>query len=243
MKKVLISAALCSAFCVSNASAAMILGFGAEADYYHPEVSGHFNYDGDMKTTTDFGSQKKGTYQIGAYFEHPVPFVPNVRIDYTPMKFDGTSSIVSAKGVTGFAAGTAKNDIKLNALDVTPYYEILDNVVSLDLGLTIRSISASIDTTQSGLKHSDSATFALPMAYIAAEAKLPFTGLKANADLKYLGFGNSNYMDAKAKLTYDVIKGLGVEAGYRYQKLKLDKFDVDADVTFKGPFVGLNYNF
>ena len=78
---------------------------------------------------------------------------------------------------------------------------------------------------------------------IAAEAKLPFTGLKANADLKYLGFGNSNYMDAKAKLTYDVMKGLGVEAGYRYQKLKLDKFDVDADVTFKGPFVGLNYNF
>lgn len=243
MKKVLLSVVAGSAIFATSSFGAMLLGFGVEADYYRPQAGGNFTYDGDMKTTTDFSNKAKDTYQIGAYFEHPVPFVPNVRLDYTPMKFGATSAISDAKGVAGFAAGTATNDITLNTLDVTPYYEVLDNVVSLDVGLTVRSVSATVDTKQNGVSHSDSAAFALPMLYVAAEAKLPFTGLKANADIKYLGFGDNKYMDSKAKLTYEVIKGLGVEAGYRYQQLKLNKFDIDADVTFKGPFVGMNYNF
>jgi outer membrane protein len=244
MKRFLLSGVAGSLICASSAFSATILGFGVEADYYKPVSSGHFGYNGGMQTTTEFSNKSNDSYQIGVYLEHPVPLLPNIRLDYTPMKFSSTARIDNAKSKAGFVTGaTATSDVQLNALDVTPYYEILDNVVSLDIGITARNISSTIDTKSGGASSSDSVSATLPMLYVAAEVKLPFTGLKANADIRYLGLKENKYMDAKAKLTYNVFNGLGIEGGYRYQQLKLKEFDIDADVIFKGPFVGVNYHF
>ncbi len=225
----------------SSAQAAMLLGFGAEADYFNPQVGGSMTYNGDLKTTTDFGGKNEGTYQFGAFFEHPVPIIPNLRVDYTPLKINAASTINANHG--SFSTGVATNKIQLNTLDVTPYYEILDNIVSLDLGVTARIIDASIDTTQGANTNSENKSVVLPMGYIAAEVKLPLTGLRINADLKYLAAAGDKYMDSKAKISYDILGGLGVEAGYRYQALKLNHFNFDSDVTIKGPFVGMHYIF
>jgi outer membrane protein len=102
-----------------NASAAMILGFGAEADIYNPTASGDFDY---KTTSTHFNSERHSGYQVGLYLEHPVPLLPNIRLDLTP-----EASFTGSDGAAGM------NKVSFNKTDITPYYEILDNFVDLDI--------------------------------------------------------------------------------------------------------------
>ncbi len=217
MKK---SALLAFGLMAANASAAMILGFGVEADYLAPAASGNFTYKG---STTAFDGATESAYQIGAYLEHPIPLVPNLRLDYTSdMTFSGMG-----------------NDVSLKQLDVTPYYEILDNVVDIDIGVTAKTINGKT-------KGSTEQTFnvVIPMGYVGAAIMVPGTGFNVEGSVKYIGFNGDSLTDARIKAGLKIAAGLQVNAGYRYEAMKVsDHFDIKADATFKGPFVGLGYTF
>ena len=147
-----------------NASAAMILGFGAEVDYYNPTASGDFNY---KNTATSFSNNRESAYQIGFYFEHPVPVLPNLRVDYTPD--------------TSFAG--SGNKVTFNQLDITPYYEILDNVVDVDLGVSFKILDGKVDGAVD-----QSFSQVIPMGYLGAAAMIPGIPLSIAASVKYIGF-------------------------------------------------------
>ncbi len=216
MKK---SALLAMTLMAANASAAMILGFGVEADYLAPAATGNFDYKG---ANTVFDGATQSGYQLGAYLEHPVPLVPNIRLDYTSdLTFSGLGS-----------------DVSLKQMDVTPYYEILDNIVDLDIGITAKTISGKIKNTD------QSFNAVIPMGYVAAAVMLPGTGLSVDGSVKYISFSGDSLTDARVKASWDIVAGLQVHAGYRYESLQLDKrFDITTNATFKGPFVGLGYKF
>jgi outer membrane protein len=217
MKK---SALLAIALMAANASAATILGFGVEADYLAPAATGNFKY---QTSSTAFDGATESGYQIGAYLEHPIPLVPNLRLDYT-------------SDVTFSGAG---NDVSLKQLDVTPYYEILDNVVDLDIGVTAKTINGKTK----GLSEQ---TFnaVIPMGYVGAAVMIPGTGFSVNGSVKYISLNGDSLTDARIKAALKIAAGLQVQAGYRYESLKLDnRFDITTDANFKGPFVGLGYTF
>lgn len=203
-----------------NASAAMILGFGAEADYYAPTASGDFNY---KSTMTSFVNDRASAYQLGAYFEHPVPVVPNIRLDYTPeMEFSGSG-----------------NEVSFNQLDVTPYYEILDNIVDIDVGISLKVLDGKIDGVID-----DSFSQVIPMGYVGAAAMLPGIPLSFSGSVKYIGYDGDSFSDSRIKAVWQVAAGLQAQVGYRYEKLDVsDRFDTTSNVTIKGPFVGIGYSF
>jgi len=219
MKK---SALLALSLMAANASAAMILGFGVEADYLAPKATGNFDYNGQNAV---FNGATESGYQLGAYFEHPVPLVPNIRLDYT-------------SDVTFSGAG---NSVGLKQIDITPYYEILDNIVDIDIGVTVKTISGK--TKGTGVAEETFNTV-IPMGYVGAAIMAPGTGLSVAGSVKYIGFNGDSFTDARIKAALDIVAGLQVQAGYRYEVLKVsDHFDIKADATFKGPFVGLGYTF
>ncbi|MCX6072705.1 MAG: TIGR04219 family outer membrane beta-barrel protein [Campylobacterales bacterium] len=217
MKK---SALLALSLMAANASAAMILGFGVEADYLAPAATGDFKYN---NTAIAFNGTTERGYQIGAYLEHPIPLVPNLRLDYTSdVTFSGSN-----------------NNVSLNQLDVTPYYEILDNIVDLDIGVTAKTISGK---TKGNTEETFNAV--IPMGYVGAAVMVPGTGFNVEGSVKYISFSGDSFTDARIKAALDIVAGLQVHAGYRYEALKLDnRFDIKADANFKGPFVGLGYTF
>ncbi|MFA6144516.1 MAG: TIGR04219 family outer membrane beta-barrel protein [Sulfurimonas sp.] len=217
MKK---SALLAMTLMAANASAAMILGFGVEADYLAPAATGHLNYN---NSDTVFNGTTESAYQIGAYLEHPIPLIPNIRLDYTSnMTFSGVG-----------------NDVSLKQLDITPYYEILDNIVDLDIGITAKTISGKTKVITE-----ETFNAVIPMGYVAAAVMLPGTGLSVDGNVKYISFSGDSLTDARVKASWDIVAGLQVHAGYRYESLQLDKrFDITTNATFKGPFVGLGYKF
>lgn len=225
MKKGLL--ALCVGSALTHAS--MIVGFGVDANYYNPTVSGDFSYtDNGATTSTSFADNTQDSYQIGAYFEHPIPVIPNVRIDYTPdTTFSGTDSIAG------------KNEVAFKQLDGTLYYEILDNIVDLDVGITFKAIDGN-------LKGSVNQDFSgvIPMGYLGTAVKIPMIPITIVGDVKYLGYDGDAITDARIKAIWNIVAGVQAQAGLRYESIKIKSQDnVDADVTFKGPFIGVGYSF
>ncbi len=216
MKKVLTTLCLSA----SIASASMILGFGVEADYFAPKAKGQFDYEG---TNTTFDGQDDSGYTLSAYFEHPVPIIPNFKLDYTPeISFMGT------------------NEVKFTQADITAYYEILDNIVDLDVGITAKLFDGNIKSTALG---NQDANLVLPMGYIGASVSIPVVPIRVDADMKYISYGDNTVSDMKIKAVWKVLMGLEVTAGYRYESLKVDQSGIDSDLTISGPFAGVGYSF
>lgn len=222
MKKSVLTA-LCLASV--NVSAAMVLGFGAEVDYYNPTASGDFNY---KTTNTHFNDKSQSGYQIGLYLEHPVPLLPNIRLDFTP-----ESSFTGSDG----AAGT--NKVSLDQTDITPYYEILDNVVDLDIGVTFKVLDGKVEGTLN-----QEFSEVIPMGYLGAGINLVGTGLRIAGDVKYIEYNGDSLSDSRIKAVWNINKMVQVQGGYRYETLKInDHYDINSNVVIEGPFIGMGVTF
>ena len=225
MKKALL--ALCTGSVMASAS--MLLGFGIEADYYSPEAKGDFSYtDNGVTSATRFNGDNDTQYQLGLYVEHPIPILPNIRADFTP------ETLFVGENIGG--AGT--NTVKFSQIDTTLYYEILDNVVDLDIGLTGKLVEGHV----SGAVNQ---TFdvIIPMVYVAAGVKIPALPVRLDADFKYVGYSSNSISDIRIKSVWEVFAGLEAVAGYRYESLKLDENDIYSTLKIQGPFIGVGYRF
>lgn len=208
-----------------NASAAMILGFGAEADFYNPKASGDFDY---KTTSTHFNSERDSGYQVGLYFEHPAPLLPNIRLDLTP-----ESSFTGSNGAGGI------NKVSFNQTDITPYYEIIDSVADLDIGVTFKVVDAKIEGTVN-----QEFSQVIPMAYLSAGIDLEGTGLRIAGDLKFIEYKGDALGDSRIKAVWHINEFLQAQAGYRYERLRIkNRFDINSNMTIEGPFIGLGVTF
>ena len=181
----------------------------------------------------------------GYYFvtlEHPVPILPNVRLMHTSLDQSGSGNASFVFDGVAFS-GNVSNDFSIETTDIIAYYEVLDNVVSLDLGLNIRSLDIDYTITGGGESTSDSFSETVPMLY-AMVGTSPWPGLTISGELSYIGYSGSSYSDFTAKIAYTTDFFVGVEAGYRSQSIELDDVsDTDANLDFDGMFVGAYLKF
>jgi outer membrane protein len=211
------------------ASASMI-SFGVEAGYYEPEITGEFRYtDNGTTTNTHFNGTNDTSTQVGAFLEHPIPIIPNIRLDYTSeVSFTGTDVISSLT-----------NTVKFAQLDTTLYYEVLDNsAIDLDIGISGKWIDGSVSGT-----NNQEFELLIPMGYAATKIKLPVLPLRIDGDVKYAAYNGNSISDMTIKAVWEVIAGLEASAGYRYNELKLDESDVYSNMKIQGAFVGIGYRF
>lgn len=57
--------------------------------------------------------------------EHPVPFLPNIKIKHTDLQAESNQSF----------SGLKRHQVDLDYSDFILYYEVLDNIISADIGL------------------------------------------------------------------------------------------------------------
>ncbi|MCW8894613.1 MAG: TIGR04219 family outer membrane beta-barrel protein [Sulfurimonas sp.] len=218
------------------------------------DVKGSASYS-DAGADGSYTSSEKDKTQpyVWALVKHPVPLVPNLRLEYVSLEDSG---IATGEFKDFDVTGSANMAYDMKQYDIIPYYNILDNTfwVTLDLGLDIKVIDLSYDVTPIGAATiagdvSGSETIAIPLLYVRARTEIPTTNIGLEADIKYVKAGDSTVYDVRAKLDYTLdfmpVIQPAIELGYRMQKIDIDESDADAtvDLEFSGAYVGLMLRF
>jgi outer membrane protein len=250
MKKLLITGTLGLALSAPVVQADS-LGIYAGAHSWKTSFSGDINSTDtnsiiDLEDTLGFDDSSNNVYYIA--LEHPIPLLPNIKLQQTKLEIDGDSTLgesITFDGIT-FPAGTHINsDVDFSHTDATLYYQLLDNWVSLDLGLTARKFDGFIDiadTSNNRAKVSIDNT--VPMLYAKAQFDLPLTGLSIGVDGNIISYSGNSLSDINATINYEFSFGLGLAAGYRVFNLSLDDVDdIDSDLTMDGTYAALTFHF
>jgi len=203
--------------------------------------------DGSYTSNKDDNSQA----YIWALIKHPIPILPNLRLEYVSLEDKG---LVTGKFKEFDVGGvTTSMTYDMKQYDIIPYYNILDNTawVTLDFGIDIKIIDTSYEVTAkapfTGYKGSE--TIVLPLLYLRGRVEIPSTDIGIEADVKYIKVGDSTVYDIRAKVDYTLefipIIQPAIELGYRIQKIDIDEDDADSkiDLEFSGIYMGLMLRF
>jgi len=205
-------------------------------------------------TYTSKGLDTTNTY-AWAIIKHPIPIIPNLRLEYAEVDDQGNAKGSFKDFNTGGVFKSAS--INMKQYDIIPYYNILDNTAwtTVDLGLDIKVVDASyraqaVNILNVGLgNYEDSATVAIPLVYARVRVEIPATNIGLESDVKYVTYGGSTIYDVRAKVDYtlDMIPVMhpGLEVGYRVQKFDLSSDDdkTKMNMKFAGFYAGLMLRF
>lgn len=247
-RNLVVSSVVLGAALASGTVAADVIGGEVSVSYWNGGYGGDVtDRNGSANTidlTDDLKFDDSGFVEFSAAVEHPLPVLPNVMIKHISLDETANGQLNAS-----FDSVPVSSDVKTN-LDLTHssavlYYEVLDNIVSLDVGLDVKlfdgvlRIEDNNTSTVSETKIDDP----IPMAYVSADVDLPLTGLTFGADVSAISYSGDKILDAKAAVRYNI--GLVfVEGGYRTMQITVDDVNgIDVDADLSGAFISTGIDF
>lgn len=217
------------------------LGLYLGGGSWNHDPSGTFSSNQTGSDNIDMSSSLKLSEKSEAYlwlaFDHPIPLVPNIRLERTALSHTSTTS--STFNFKGNPVATGAVEVTMDSVDTILYYRLLDNWVNLDLGLDLRKLDGRFAIGNDSIEVSET----IPMLYLAAQFDMPLTGLSLGVDYKVVGYSGSSYNDIRLRAAYEY-GVVGFEAGLRSIKLTLDDVDgANSDIEFSGLMVGAFLHF
>lgn len=201
MKKILLGALV--ALLPLTSIADTVLGLKIGAGSWKHDPSGNITVSGSGGTGTsadiknDLRLSEEGEGYVYFSLEHPIPLVPNIKVVQTGLTTSGTGNVTTQydfNGVTYTAGSAVTTKLQLDQTDYIIYYELLDNVVSFDLGLNAKYVNGK------AVVNNNSVTFEgyIPMIYAAVELALP-ADLTIGVEASMLEIDDSEISDITAK--------------------------------------------
>lgn len=167
MKKSVLSMVALAVLAGPAAMADTIGGVYLGADLHFADAKGSFGQTGNQQNF-EFDDKNLSSFYIK--LEHPVPLLPNIKLQRNSLTSDGTTTLNRTFEFDNqvFAVGTdVAQDLDLSNIDATFYYEILDNdLVSLDLGVTAKYIDGDITVASQGQSATQDLSAVIPMGYL-----------------------------------------------------------------------------
>lgn len=225
------------------------LGVRVGAYQWQQKYDGTASSDGtNVNLRSDLGFDNSRNNVYFAEFDHPLPLLPNIRIQHTDISTTETATLNRAiviDNVNYAASSAVHTNLDLSHTDATLYYRPLDNWVKVRLGLTVRKFDhgVTVDSLSTGQSAKIDIDAILPMFYAAARFDLPLTGLYIGADTNALAYSGSHLYDSRVNVGYELPFGLGMEAGYRRFDLKYDRHGDHADIVVDGGYAEVFYHF
>ena len=252
-------------------ASADLLSVSAGAGLWKEKIDGYvklgstINYFNNKSAETDgntntgnFGLEDKTNPYVWLKVIHPIPLVPNIKLQYT--KYDST-------GHSNYIAGNVKifGDVNINApiinantsqtinsLDLTFFYEINPVFVDIEAGFGLdiwkgnTQIHGTNQLTRSLINIDEDWTVILPYLYGHIET-MQFFGFSAIANIKWAKAGDNHHYDNSFALKYtiDILGPINpfIKVGYRYK----EAYGVDGDnetlLKYKGVFAEIGAKF
>lgn len=230
------------------AQADLFLGIYAGASAWNASLGGDVGSSSTAADDLGFDDDTYNSYYVAV----ELFALPELRLATTSIDTTGSATLTSdftLDGNTYTAGQDVITDLDMDATDLTIYWQVLDNYLGADIGLTGRYLDGTIVATEDGNPaNTESLDFSgiVPMAFLRARIDLPLTGWYLEADTNFIGYGGDSYSDSSAKLgwQFESAVDLGVNVGYRSMQMKVDDLDgFDADVDLSGPFATATFHF
>ncbi len=255
MKKISVLVAFLLLFTtVINADIMRIEG-GAGAWMQTPNTNMEYKDSTGLSGVDKSTGEDKTQGYLWLLVKHPIPIIPNLRLEYTNISSVGEAS---GKFYDFEVPGTTSSTLEITQFDIIPYYNILDNTswITLDLGIDLKIMETTYtanplsDTPLATIfpGYEEKTSHIIPLGYIRARFEIPTTNIGLESDVKYITYGDSEVLDFRAKVDYTLdfipIIQPGVELGYRVQKINsISDEDLVTDFDFAGVYVGLMLRF
>lgn len=197
------------------------MGVGAFAG--DPGGSFEAKSGGDV-SLEDIGISQENDLYAWAYLKHPVPIIPNARIEYLSLTH----------------APDGGGNFDVNELDGILYYNLLDDTffLTLDLGVDVKYV----ETT--GADIGKTATLGLLYGRVRVE---PTQWLGFEVLLKATNYGDNSGYDARVKADYTMtfipLVHPALELGYRIHKIQYGIGDYINKAEYTGVYGGLMLRF
>ena len=236
------------------------LGFEAAVGLGRQEPEGTFGYNTvvssdkiDLKDDADLDTEQR----VYGRLKLDMPLlIPNIYLMATPMDFSGIGQKpLSFKfgDETFDANSTFEFDVRLDQYDVALYYGIplmetaTLKTFNVDVGLNLKYIDyrGAVTGTVSGqmMKESDSQQIPIPTLFLGAQLR-PMDWLSLEAEGRGIAYGDNSLMDLIGRVKIKPsLSPVFVAGGWRYESLRLDEFDIKADIDISGPFVEAGVQF
>ncbi len=229
-----------------TAFADTIFGIYAGAGQWTSDYSGKA---GDPAVTAkDLGFTDSDNSFFYVAIEHPIPVLPNIKLLHQEIKSSQSATLdqVFGLGDVNFT-GEINSDFDLSSNEATLYYELLDNWVNIDFGVTLRQYDGYLkaETENNSASENVDLDVAIPLVYGKFQFDLPLSGLSVAVEANMIKYQDNQLMDYNAKVAYlfDSVLDLGLEAGYRKLSLKVDDDDIQTNLDLDGPYVGAMLHF
>lgn len=205
----------------------------------------------DLKDT--LGLDKKTRPFARAKIE--IPIVPNLYLQYMPMKFSGEKDTSSFSYGGHSFTGRVKTDVKLDRLDVGLYYNVpivgtvTAGLLDPEVGINVRVLNFDGKVTELSTTHTESKSFTVPIPMLYAGLGINFPYVSLIGELRGVTYNGNSYYDLTGEIRIKPVSIPGaasffVGAGYRYERLKLDDVsDVTADIKVKSVFADVGVSF
>lgn len=244
MQKQFLATALLTIGLAASAQADVI---GATAGAYIWKQS----WEGDVQAgsssidaNNDLGYDDETGKSFYIAIEHPLPVIPNLRLQKTDLDISETATLnrdIEFAGKSYTTGSSLNSTTDLSHTDATLYYEILDNWVNLDIGLTVRVFDGEVRLESGGDVGQIDLDAPLPMLYANARFELPLTGLYASGVANVIGIGDNKVTDMTMALGYE-LGVVGLELGYRNFDVSLEDNKEEANITVDGYFISVVFD-
>lgn len=235
------------ALMASMSANADIVGGTLEASYWYAGPGGDATVGSDsVDFENDLNFDDEGFFEIAASVEHPVPIIPNVKLRLTSLDQEENGTIPAGNSYNGFDSGSVSSALDLSHYDLILYYEILDNWVSVDVGLNLKkfdgefTVNGNVSSTPTTKTTTLDDFLLLP--YAKAELELPFTGMAFGAELAGVSYSDNAVYDARVRIRQNISLAF-VELGYRQMAIQLDVAGVDVDADYSGVYLSTGLDF
>lgn len=240
----------------STSAIADTVGFELGTYKWTPDYSGEITGDdallaGDtISLENDLGFSDEDHQITWLAIEHPVPFIPNFKVVISDLEASADSTITRQLNFGG-EVFQADEDVStladMSNTEYTLYYELLDNWINLDAGLTLRQydgmVTLKTPATGTNVNAQEDLDFTIPLLYLKGRVDLPLTGVFVDGTVNIIGYDGDSISDTEVSLGYESEFGLGAKAGYRTFSMDVEESDFTADLEYTGAYVSVFYHF
>jgi len=198
----------------------------------------------DDKHTGNLGLKNVTKPYVWAKFIHPMPFVPNLRLQYTRFDTNGDGKAVGSTKIFGMVEVTADANVHtrlaMNSYDTTLFYEFKPIFADLEAGIGVNILQGYSEVENKDNGDTSTGHWITPLPYLYAKVEtMPIFGISIEGSARYLDVSAGHYFDYRGGVKYHYklpILDVTTSAGYRYQDIFGKDGDNETRLRYNGAY-------